>query len=70
MPKDSVRHRFVAKLRAETCPYTEIRTYLRTGAKSFGTNLGTITNNMCTNFYTQFLVQSIDIIEKVENRLY
>ena len=69
---DFVLHRFVTKLRAETCPHAEIRAYLCAEAmsrESFGisTNLETIANNMRTNFQTKWLARSI---EKVENRLY
>ena len=71
MPKDPGRHRFVAKLRVETCPRAEIcanlraETTLREIRWREPWNL-TITNNMRTNFQTKWLVRSIDIIEKVE----
>ena len=39
-------------------------------AKSFSTNIGTILNNMLTNFELKRLEPKLDIVEKPENRVH
>ena len=76
LPKDFVPDCFAAQICANSGAHAHFGAYLRdeltkrSRTKSFSTNIGTILNNMLTNFELKRLEPKLDIVEKPENRVH
>ena len=73
--KDFVQDCFVAQICAKMCVRAGIRAYLRDEAiwnkiLEHQRNIGTIPNNMPTNFELKRLKPNLDIAKKPENRVH